>query len=346
MKKALQFLLSRKGDRSEKEYSHLADEQDIYYCFRLLLGRPPDRVELQGHLSQTGLDLNSVVSQYLNSFEFSRRLADLSKREVDDRVFLKEMETFSLYVQEGDSAVGKHIKHLGAYEPHVTSVFSRELKPGMNVIDIGANIGYFTMLAAKLVGPNGSVMAIEPNPINVKLMEASRRTNSLDNVTIVQAAAGRGLGLLMLNTSFSNGTTAGLSADLVSLLDATTVPCLVIDDLVPADRHVDFVKIDVEGAEYNALFGAQKTIRRCKPTIVSEFGPAGMPGISGVTGPEYLQFLLGFGYDISVIEKDGSLVDCGNDVEKVMNAFFDSGVDHIDIVFTPANKSTSRATPA
>lgn len=322
---------------NQMEYSHSADEKDIYYCFRLILGRPPSREEWQGHLGHhVGLDLDSVVGQYLNSLEFSRRLAELSKRKVDDRVFLKEMELFSLYIQEGDSAVGKHIKHLGTYEPHVTSVFSHELKPGMNVLDIGANIGYFTMLAAKLVGQTGDVIAIEPNPTNVKLMEASRRTNSFDNITIVQAAAGRGLGLLMLNTSFSNGTTAGLSGDLAGLLEATTVPCLVIDDLVPEDKHIDFVKIDVEGAEYNALFGAQKTIRRCKPTIVSEFGPTGMPGISGVTGPEYLQFLLGFGYEISVIEKDGGLTDCGGDIEKVMSAFVDSGVDHIDIVFIPS----------
>lgn len=310
-----------------------ADEWDIYYCFRLILGRPPSREELQGHLGQNvGLDLRTVVEQYLKSLEFSRILADLSRNDFDERLFLKELPGFSLYVQEEDSAVGKHIKHSGTYEPHVTGVFVEKLKPSMSVVDIGANIGYFTMLAAKLVGSSGRVTAIEPNPANVKLIEASRRVNSFDQVTIVQAAAGRAVGLLMLNSSFSNGTTAGLSDNLTNLLDATTVPCLVLDDLIGVGKLVDFIKIDVEGAEYNALFGFRETIARCHPTIVSEFGPSGMPGISGVTGPDYLRFLLAFGYEISVIEHGGGVTCCGRDVEKVMNAFVESGVDHVDIL--------------
>lgn len=319
----------------ETKFSNTAGEKDIYYCFRLILGRSPNPEEWTGHLGHIGLDLDTVVFQYLNSLEFSRRLARLSRRTDDDRVILKELDGFSLYVQDSDSAVGRHILHLGSYEPHVTEVFRRELKPGMNALDIGANIGYFSMFTARLVGPAGHVIAIEPNPANAKLIEASRRVNAFDNVTIVQAAVGRSLGLLMLNTSYSNGTTAGLSEDLAGLIDATTVPCLVVDDLVHADQHIDFVKIDVEGAEYNALFGAQRTLRRCMPVIVSEFAPSAMPGVSGVTGPEYLRLVLDLGYRVAVIEKNGDATDCGGNIEKVMNAFATSGVDHIDIVFHP-----------
>lgn len=203
----------------------------------------------------------------------------------------------------------------------------------MHVLDIGANIGYFTMLSASLVGAAGSVMAIEPNAANAKLLEASRRINAFDNVVVVQAAAGREIGLLVLNTSHSNGTTASPSGDLKSLMDSITVPCFKIDDFING-KNIDFVKIDVEGAEYNALLGASDMIARCHPTIASEFSPDLMPGISGVDGPQYLQFLLSFGYNISVIEIDGSLTSCGNDVAKVMAAYFDSGVDHIDILMT------------
>jgi hypothetical protein len=88
------------------------------------------------------------------------------------------------------------------------------------------------------------------------------------------------------------------------------------------------VKIDVEGAEYNALLGASELIRRCHPTIVSEFSPSTMPGISGVDGRQYLRFLLDFGYTVAVIERGGTLAES----ERVMDAFNSSGVDHIDIL--------------
>ena len=313
----------------------VASAEDIFYCFRLILGRSPNPEEWSGHAGRAGSDLDSVLGSYVNSLEFSRRLERFLENKVDDRIVLRELNGFRLYVQASDLAVGVHINDAGEYEPQVTAVFRDRIKPGMKVLDIGANIGYFTMLAASLTGPGGHVMAIEPNAGNVKLLEASRRANAFEQVTVVQAAAGRELGLLVLNTSHSNGTTSPLSQDLRSLMDSTTVPSLKIDDLVPKDQRIDFIKIDVEGAEYNALAGASELIRRCRPTIASEFGPDMMPSISGVQGPVYLQFLIDCGYRISVLERDGEVTDCGQDPQRVMAAYLQSGIDHIDILMDP-----------
>jgi FkbM family methyltransferase len=202
----------------------------------------------------------------------------------------------------------------------------------MHVLDIGANIGYFTMLSASLVGSSGTVTAIEPNPESAKLMEASRRANSFDNVSVLQIAAGREMGLLVLHGNYSNAMTSAPPDEASELVRSTTVPSFKVDDLIPTSKRIDFVKIDVEGAEYNALIGASELIRRCHPTIVSEFSPQTMPGISGVDGRQYLRFLVDFGYKISVIEMDGTLTACGTDIEKVMTAYTSSGVDHIDIL--------------
>lgn len=209
---------------------------------------------------------------YVNSLEFSRRKNMLLSKSRDEDLFLKELDGFSIYLRESDAAVGRGVKS-GAYEPHVTNIFRQYVKPGMHILDIGANIGYFTMLAASLVKSSGSVTAIEPNPENAKLMELSRRANKFDQVTIVQAGAGRALGLLVLNTAYSNGATSDLSADPSQLAHATTVLCLRIDDNVPTDKQIGFIKIDIEGAEYNALLGASALIKRCHPVIVSEFSP-------------------------------------------------------------------------
>lgn len=317
------------------EMPHTEDTtpEDIFYCFRLLLGRSPNQEEWKGHSAHAWhTRLDDVVMSYVNSLEFARRKNDLLSKRWDEDLFLKQLDGFSIYVRDSDAAVGRAVKG-GAYEPNVTKVFQNRLKPGMHVLDIGANIGFFTMLSAALVKQSGSVMAIEPNPENVKLIELSRRANGFENITIVQAGAGRALGLLVLNTAYSNGTTSALSDDAAQLADAVTVPCLRIDDIVPEDKQIGFIKIDIEGAEYNALLGASNLIRRCHPVIVSEFSPGLMQGISGIDAREYLKFVLAFGYSVSIIEPNGSLTACGLDTEKVMKAYANCGGDHIDILF-------------
>ena len=309
-----------------------ATGEDIFFCFRLLLGRPPNHEEWGGHLAQRGTGLDALVRSYMTSFEFSRRADTLLQHRLNERVSLTKSKRFSIYVQEADTSISEHVKR-DLYEPNVTAVFVDRLRPGMHVLDIGANIGWYTMLSASLVGPSGSVTAIEPNPESAKLLEASRRANSFDNVIVLQVAAGREAGLLVLHGSYGDAMTLAAPDDPAALTNATTVPSFKVDDLIPHEKKIDLVKIDVQGAEYSALLGASDLIKRCHPTIVSEFSPSMMPGISGVDGREYLRFLLGYGYKVAVIEGDGTLKECGTDAANVMDAYTGSGVDHIDIIF-------------
>jgi len=203
-------------------------------------------------------------------------------------------------------------------------------------VDIGANIGYLTMLLASLVGTSGRVVAVEPNPENIKLLEASRRVNGFDQVLVIQTAAGRQTGLLVLNVSYSNGTTTELPSDLDAIFASRPVPCFALDAILPRDRRFDVIKIDTEGAELNALIGLSETIDRDRPVIVSEFSPGMLQGISVCSGPEYLRFLIARGYRIGVIEKNGSETSFGDGVDGVMGAYSRSGIDHIDIIATPS----------
>lgn len=277
---------------------------------------------------RAGETLPSVVASYLTSLEFARRGMVVPQ---SGEIVVAQAQGFIVYTEVEDAAVGKHVRS-DNYERDVTALFHARLAEGMNVIDIGANIGYFTLLAAKLIGPRGRVLAVEPNPRNVRLLEASRRANGFANVTILQAAAGREIGILGLNVSFSNGTTAGLPEDLPQMLAAETVPCLPLDSVLDRDTMVDFIKVDVEGAEFNALLGAEGIIRRCRPVIVSEFSPSMMPGISQISGEAYLRWLIGLGYTLAVVEPDGSLTRTGQDVGAVMRIYEARMADHIDIV--------------
>jgi FkbM family methyltransferase len=312
-----------------------ATEADIRACFRLILGRLPNVEEWRGHSMRAGEPLDQVVSSYLTSLEFQRR--GLLEQDIADEIVATRIQGFTIYTDLNDAAVGKYVRD-DNYERDVTTLFRSRARPGMRVVDVGANIGYFTMLAASLVGPHGQVLAVEPNPRNARLLEASRRANHFNHVTIAQIAAGRETGLLILNTSFSNGTTSAPPDELSQFLSAESVPSLTLDSLLDAGATVDLIKVDVEGAEFNTLLGAEATIRRCRPFIISEFSPAMMPGISHISGEDYLRWLIALGYDLSVVEPDGSLTEPGTDVDAVMRIYHGRVTDHIDIAAQPRER--------
>jgi FkbM family methyltransferase len=315
------------------EHIKIATPEDIFYCFRLLLGRCPNPEEWPGHSSRAGEDVENVVSSFVTSREFAER--GLLTKTYRNNVELVKLPGFSLFASNDDLAVGTHVVVGRSYDPKVAAVLTRHVKPGMAVVDIGANIGYLTMLLASLVTPSGRVVAVEPNPENIKLLEASRRVNGFDQVLVIQAAAGRQTSVLALNVSYSNGMTGELPSDLDAIFASRPVPCFALDTILPKDRPIDLVKIDTEGAELNALIGLSETIERDRPAIVSEFSPGALPGTSHCSGPDYLRYLIAKGYSIGVIEPDGSETRFGEDVDGVMEAYSRGGIDHIDIIATP-----------
>jgi FkbM family methyltransferase len=319
----------------ESEYDGRATEADVYNCFRLVLGRLPKREEWTGHSLAAGQPLEAVVRAFVNSLEFTNRRL-LKPRDADDlrRV---DLDGFSLYVSESDLAVGAEILRSHTYEPTVTAEFRRLLRPGMTVIDIGANIGYYSLLAASLVGPGGWCLAIEPNPRNVRLLAANIALNRYQHVQICQAAATESLTLLFLNTNHSNGVVSTADGLLAEALSRETVLGLRLDDVFPALERVDLIKVDIEGAEYRAITGLLRTIDRHRPAVISEFSPPSLPAISGVSASAYLDLFVQRGYSITAITRDAN-VPCGADVAKVLDVFDAAGTDHIDLCMAPGGR--------
>jgi FkbM family methyltransferase len=311
-----------------RPYDGIACAEDIFFCFRLLLGRHPPPEEWIGHSSRIGEELAPVVVSYLKSLEFTRRGLLLQYRH-PDQIALVERENFKIFSYKDDPAIGGD-----AYEPEVQAIFRRFLKPGMSVLDVGAILGFHTMHAASIVGPSGYVLAVEPSVKNVRLLEASRRHNGFDWVNVVQVAAGRKVSILALNAD-SKGTTSQIPEDLATLMGAETVTSVPLDILIPLERKIDFIKVDIEGAEYNALVGLQQTIQRCRPIIVSAFTPGFMPAISGVKGIEYLHWFIERDYRLGVIEKDGTIFEAFEDCELVMAKLRARDTDRIDIIAQP-----------
>lgn len=309
-----------------------ASAADIFYCFRLLLNRSPSRGEWTGHVARAGEDLESVASSYVNAHEFAKR--GLIRPASFDNLTCGDAQGFKIWASRDDLAVGRHALN-GCYEPHVTKLFRGRLKPGMRVVDVGANIGYLSLLAASLVGVEGDVLAVEPSPANARLIEASRRTNGFEHLRVLQAAAGREPGILAFYPEQSNGMAAEVPDDVARLLAAETVGCVSLDGLLDDDRPVHLIKADVEGAEHSVFLGAARTIGRWRPWLVWEYTPEVLWGVSGIHWRDHLQWVIGQGYRIKVCHIDGHLEDC--DTPEAVQAVFEAGSHgHLDLLAEPA----------
>lgn len=161
----------------------------------------------------------------------------------------------------------------GAYDPYVVEIIRRHVKPGDTVVDLGANIGYYTLLLAQLVGPTGRVVAIEPHPDHFAVLVKNMETNGHRHVTCLQKAISEGPGRVRFNISSEH------AAHNIRAASATgrsiEVDTVALDDVLGADARVDFIKMDVEGAEGLALRG-MKRILDLSPglVMVTEFEPS------------------------------------------------------------------------
>ncbi|MEX0906735.1 MAG: FkbM family methyltransferase [Gemmatimonadota bacterium] len=158
---------------------------------------------------------------------------------------------------------GKVLRILGGtYEPEQTRLFQERIAPGATVLDIGAHVGYYTLLSAVLAGPRGRVFAFEPNPVNHGFLQRHVAINRHATVSVENAAVSDTSG--RASFTFGSGSGTGhLSAN--GDVDVRTVR---IDDFC-RDRSVQpgYLKIDVEGAELSVLQGAEETIRAHLPAI-------------------------------------------------------------------------------
>jgi FkbM family methyltransferase len=151
----------------------------------------------------------------------------------------------------------------------------RTLRTGDVVIDIGANVGIYSELAAAVVGPSGHVYAIEPGPDNLSALH--QRFDTATNVTVVDAAVGNRAGTATLFMDRSDPRRHSLAAANVGKAGRmTTVRQVCLDDYRATLNRLDVIKIDAQGAELDILHGARRAIRQFKPKLVLELWPTGL----------------------------------------------------------------------
>lgn len=179
-----------------------ATVEDVRHAYRLLLGREPDEEGAQTFhrmIAERAPSPPDLARHFLGSQEFVA-LESIALAEV-------ELGDFIMVVRSDDEAVGQAIRDTRQWEPHVTSELRSRLHEGAAFLDVGANIGYFTALAARLVGPSGRVVAIEPMDKNLQLIYATVERNGFSHVRMEPFAASDGAGIVCMGThgSSSNG---------------------------------------------------------------------------------------------------------------------------------------------
>jgi len=169
------------------------------------------------------------------------------------------------------------------------------IKPGMTILDIGANIGFYTKFFADLVGESGKVYAFEPEELNFKRLK--RIISKYKNVVIEKAAVGNESGNIKLYHS-RDLNVDHQTYDIGENREVSEIRSVALDDYFAKDEIIDFIKIDIQGYDYFAISGMKKTIARSeKLTMLGEFWPFGLIK-AGVHYNDYISLLQELGLNL------------------------------------------------
>ncbi len=241
------------------------------------------------------LALIAVTLLMMNARQIGRRVGFWLSGKVN-------IDGLTFYLNPKDGYLTQLVLSLGTYEPEQTRLFRSKCRPGDTVIDVGANVGWYTIIASKLVGKDGTVIAFEPEPENFAILKRNVLANGCDNVILEQKALSNAAGTLTLYLDELNKGMHSIVSDQRG--GAIKVEGLRLDDyLENRFKKVDFVKIDVEGAEPMVLEGMRRAIES-HPGIrlVVEFAPERVVA-AGHQPKQYLEGFIEQGFLIYIIDE-------------------------------------------
>jgi FkbM family methyltransferase len=187
----------------------------------------------------------------------------------------------------------------GAGEPEMQDALRKHLRPGMSFYDLGANIGFFTVLAARLVGPQGRVVSFEADPENALRLRENIERNNFSNVTVEQKAVWSAPGTVTFvraDSCVSPDRGLGHISPNTSASDSILVTAVSLDTYTRTIQAPDFLKCDVEGAELEVFAGARQLLADKRPGILCEMH-------SEMNCQQLLKEFADFGYICTMIDE-------------------------------------------
>ncbi|MBJ7485254.1 FkbM family methyltransferase [Brevundimonas sp.] len=215
---------------------------------------------------------------------------------------------YLLYIDPQDETMSAHLIGHGYWEPNVYSVVWSLVRPGDTVVEVGANVGYYTVAMAALVGEAGSVTSFEANPRLAEMVEKSAYINGFKkHVRVVPKAVFETPGTIKFDASRKRSGWGHVSTDGRAAFEDSVVLDVEATNL---DAHytgpVDFIRLDAEGSEPFILRGGQRTIEASPGVVICmEWDPIQMAGRTSL--PEFIEWLHALGFRSWRIGLDGSL---------------------------------------
>jgi FkbM family methyltransferase len=282
-------------------------------------------------------ELPKEVRQLRREISGIRKAAKWTGREVEERAgltvclpHLREpvplnvgiKENVSLYTYKQSDVISELIYANRIWESIETRLITANVRPGDMVIDLGANIGYYTTICSRLVGPTGQVHAFEPDDKNFLTLQLNLALNNIQNVKPVKAVVSdsEGIAVFELRSQVNDGAHMVVHGDSQAEggFARTCHPKLTLDQYLKHNPQIDrinFIKMDTQGSEPFILKGAQDAIRsnRNHLKMVIEFDPVWVQSIGGVDPVEYLSWIESMGFKLFHIDKlSDSVVQLGD----------------------------------
>lgn len=298
------------------------NRSDIESVYRVLLGREVNAEErsrmTEDYLSSVkNLPLDTYVEQTLRSNEFLARWkhAILSALIPNQLVVTKRLSNgLEMLVDLRQVYVGWGILN-EVYEPDEVNFVKRFLRSGCGFVDIGANIGYYSIIAASIVGTGGFVHAFEPTATSHDLLQSTVERNSLQAIVKVHKKAlssTHGTVVMVHDLNSVNMGGAHVEAETASTGEQSSVvresvECATLDSF-DFGRRVDLIKIDVEGAEKFVLQGGVGLLERDHPAVMIELNEHQLNKVSQCTSMDVVEFFSSRGYVVNALRDGGELM--------------------------------------
>jgi FkbM family methyltransferase len=301
----------------------------VIWSYRLFLGREPEsEAVIVSHQHIESIEVMRRAFMSCDEFLLVNGIAGLRDKWVAAPVMGGK---YLMWIDLGDRYVS-----LGcladSYEGIGTQFVKGVLREGDVFVDIGANVGWYTLLAASIVGDAGRIHCFEPRPQTVDHLAQTIALNRLERrVTLYRYGLSDSDGEMMLVWSPTSDNPGGshLADDVPPGMHGEMVALKTLDALDL--RRLDFLKIDVEGAEMRIFAGGRKTIEQCRPVILSEISPEMLGRVSGASTEAYFSYFAGLGYRCYVIDGER----CGEEITAFPVAW---GRELLNVGLVPADR--------